>query len=140
MSTFAALTHDWTARLQLPLDVIKGVAAVSGPYDLRAATGFVADYVPDAAERAGASPLLHVDRGAPPMIVAYGSLEGPYAKSSKDFVDSLTRAGAQATLVPLDGMQHDATALSLADADGAVVRAVLAMIHGKAMTPVSKKE
>jgi hypothetical protein len=42
--------------------------------------------------------------------------------------------------VPLDGMQHDATALSLADADGAVVRAVLAMIHGKAMTPVSKKE
>lgn len=139
MSTFAALSRDWTARLMLPADVIKGVVAVSGPYDLRGATGFVADYVPDDAERSGASPLLHVGGSAPPMIVAYGSLEAPYVKGSKDFVDALTRAGVQAQLVPLEGMQHDATALSLGDADGAVVRAMLPMIRGTIMTPVSKK-
>jgi arylformamidase len=129
MSTFAALKRDWAAPLGLPLDVIKGVVAVSGPYDLRNATGFVADYLPDPATRAAASPLLHVAAGAPPMIVAFGTLEAPYVKGSPELVDALVRAGADARLVPLTGMQHDATALSLGHADGAVVRAMLALIH-----------
>ena len=129
MSTLAALKRDWAAPLGLPLDVIKGVVAVSGPYDLRQATGFVADYLPDPATRAGASPLLHVAAGAPPMIVAFGTLEPPYVKSSPEFVDALVRAGADARLIPLAGMQHDATALSLGHADGAVVRAMLALMH-----------
>ena len=129
MSTLAALQRDWVSQLRLPLDVIKGVVAVSGPYDLRHATGFVADYLPDPATRAGASPLLHVAAGAPPMIVAFGTLEPPYVKGSSEFVDALVRAGADARLIPLAGMQHDATALSLGDADGAVVRAMLALMH-----------
>ena len=129
MSTLAALKRDWAAPLRLPPDVIKGVVAVSGPYDLRQATGFVADYLPDPATRAGASPLLHVAAGAPPMIVAFGTLETPYVKSSPEFVDALVRAGADARLIPLAGMQHDATALSLGQADGAVVRAMLALMH-----------
>jgi arylformamidase len=129
MSTFAALKRDWVARLRLPPDVIKGVIAVSGPYDLRRAAGFVADYLPDPATRAGASPLLHVAGGAPPMIVAFGTLESPYAKGSPEFVDALVRSGAAARLIPLAGMQHDATALSLGDADGAVVRAMLGLMR-----------
>jgi acetyl esterase/lipase len=129
MSTLAALKRDWVAQLRLPLDVIKGVVAVSGPYDLRHATGFVADYLPDPATRTGASPLLHVAAGAPPMIVAFGTLEPPYVKGSSEFVDALVRAGANARLIPLEGMQHDATALSLGHADGAVVRAMLALMH-----------
>jgi acetyl esterase/lipase len=128
MSTFAALKRDWVAQLRLPVDVIKGVVAVSGPYDLRQASGFVRDYLPDPATRAGASPLLHVAAGAPPMIVAFGTLEPPYVKGSPEFVDALVRAGADARLIPLAGMQHDATALSLGDADGAVVRAMLALM------------
>jgi arylformamidase len=129
MSTFAALKRDWVAQLRLPVDVIKGVVAVSGPYDLRHASGFVGDYLPDPATRAGASPLLHVAAGAPPMIVAFGTLEPPYVKDSPEFVDALVRAGADARLIPLAGMQHDATALSLGDADGAVVRAMLALMR-----------
>ena len=129
MSTLAALKRDWAAPRRLPADVIKGVVAVSGPYDLRQATGFVADYLPDPATRAGASPLLHVAAGAPPMIVAFGTLESPYVKSSPEFVDALVRVGADARLIPLAGMQHDATALSLGQADGAVVRAMLALMH-----------
>jgi acetyl esterase/lipase len=129
MSTFAALKRDWVAALRLPLDVIKGVVAVSGPYDLRQASGFVADYLPDPATRAGASPLLHVAAGAPPMIVAFGTLEAPYAKGSPEFVDALVQAGADARLIPLAGMQHDATALALGQAGSAVVRAMLALMH-----------
>jgi acetyl esterase/lipase len=129
MSTFAALKRDWVARLRLAPDVIKGVVAVSGPYDLRQAAGFVADYLPDPATRAGASPLMHVAAGAPPMIVAFGTLESPYAKGSPEFVDALVRSGGKARLIPLAGMQHDATALSLGDADGAVVRAMLALMR-----------
>jgi len=63
------------------------------------------------------------------MIVAFGTLEPPYVKGSPEFVDALVRAGADARLIPLAGMQHDATALSLGDADGAVVRAMLALIQ-----------
>jgi arylformamidase len=129
MSTFAALKRDWAAPLGLPPDVVKGVVAVSGPYDLRQATGFVADYLPDPGTRAGASPLLHVAAGAPPMIVAFGTLETPYVESSPEFVDALVRAGVDARLVPLAGMQHDATALSLGQADSAVVRAMLALLR-----------
>jgi arylformamidase len=129
MSTLAALKRDWMTELRLPLDVIKGVVAVSGPYDLRRATGFVADYLPDPATRAGASPLLHVAAGAPPMIVAFGTLEAPYVKGSPELVDALVRTGADARLIPLAGMQHDATALSLGHADGAVVRAMLALMQ-----------
>ena len=129
MSTFAALERDWMAQHHLPADVIKGVVAVSGPYDLRQAAGFVADYLPDPATRAGASPLAHVAGGAPPMVVAFGTLEAPYAEGSPEFVDALVRAGVDARLVPLTGMQHDATALSLGDADGAVVRAMLALMR-----------
>ena len=95
MSTLAALKRDWAAPRRLPADVIKGVVAVSGPYDLRQATGFVADYLPDPATRAGASPLLHVAAGAPPMIVAFGTLESPYVKSSPEFVDALVRVGSR---------------------------------------------
>ena len=129
MSTFAALKRDWMGQRHLPADVIKGVVAVSGPYDLRQASGFVADYLPDPASRADASPLLHVAAGAPPMLVAFGSLEAPYAKGSPEFVDALVRAGVDARLIPLAGMQHDATALSLGQADGAVVRAMLALMQ-----------
>src|SRR6185436_339210 len=129
MSTFAALERDWMAQRHLPADVIKGVVAVSGPYDLRQASGFVADYLPDPASRADASPLLHVAAGAPPMLVAFGSLEAPYAKGSPEFVDALVRAGVDARLIPLAGMQHDATALSLGQADSAVVRAMLALMQ-----------
>jgi len=129
MSTFAALKRDWVAQRHLPADVIKGVVAVSGPYDLRQASGFVADYLPDPATRAGASPLLHVAAGAPPIIVAFGTLEAPYAKGSPEFVDALARAGVDARLIPLAGMQHDATALSLGQADSAVVRAMLALMQ-----------
>jgi acetyl esterase/lipase len=129
MSTFAALKRDWMAQHHLPADVIKGVVAVSGPYDLRQASGFVADYLPDPATRAGASPLLHVAAGAPPTIVAFGTLEAPYAKGSPEFVDALVRAGVDARLIPLAGMQHDATALSLGQADSAVVRAMLALMQ-----------
>ena len=63
------------------------------------------------------------------MIVAFGTLEAPYVKGSQQFVDALVLAGANARLVPLEGMQHDATALSLGDADGAVVRAMLALMR-----------
>ena len=129
MSTFAALKRDWMSQHHLPADVIKGVVAVSGPYDLRQAAGFVADYLPDPATRAGASPMLHVAAGAPPIIVAFGTLEAPYAKGSPEFVDALVRAGVDARLIPLAGMQHDATALSLGQADSAVVRAMLALMQ-----------
>jgi arylformamidase len=129
MSTLAALKRDWAVQQRLPGDVIKGVVAVSGPYDLRHATGFVADYLPDPATRAGASPLLHVAAGAPPMIVAFGTLEAPYVKGSPEFVNALVRAGADARLIPLVGMQHDATALSLGHPEGAVVRAMLALMQ-----------
>lgn len=127
LSALVGVTTDWQARRALPIDVIKAIAPVSGPYDLRQATGFVADFLPDPARREAASPALRIAR-TPPAIVAFGSLEKPYVEGSRAFVSALGAGGGRATLVELTGMTHDRTALAMGDPDSAVVQALVALI------------
>ncbi|MFN8060412.1 MAG: alpha/beta hydrolase [Vicinamibacterales bacterium] len=127
LSGLLGVTDDWQAPLGLPVDVVKGVAPVSGPYDLRNATGFVADFLPDPTTREAASPHLRIAR-TPPAVVAYGAKETPYVAASRAFVEALRAKGGRATLVELDGMTHDQTALALGDASSPVARAIAGLI------------
>ena len=107
---------------------------VSGPYDLRGLAGFVADFIPaDGPDRATASPILRIAR-TPPAVVAYGEKEGPYAAGSAAFVDALVARGGRATLLALQGMGHDQTALTLADADSPLTEAVAVAGEGRAVS------
>lgn len=128
LSALVGVRDDWQAARGLPRDVVKGIVPVSGPYDLRGQSGFVAAFIPtDGPDRATASPLLRIAR-TPPAVVAYGEKETPYAAGSGAFVEALRARGGQATLVPLNGMAHDQTALTLSDAESPLTRAVLDLV------------
>lgn len=129
LSALLGVRDGWQAARGIPADAIKGIAPVSGPYDLRGLSGFVADFIPaDGPDRAAASPLLHVRR-TPPAVVAFGGKETPYVSGSAQFAEHLRSRGGEAELVALEGMAHDETALTLADPASPLTRAILRLIE-----------
>ena len=120
-------TTDWS-RLQLPADVIKGVVACSGVYDLRpvrlsARREFVA--ITDEVEQAF-SPHRHVDFVNAPVVIVHGSLESPeFQRQSRDFAATLRAAGKSVQLVTGDGYNHFEIAETLGCPYGVVGRAAL---------------
>ena len=128
LSAFVSVNSTWLSSMSLPDDLIKGYVPISGPYDLRKPGGFVDNYLPDDAKRNEASPVLNIQNVAPEAVVAVGTLEKPYLESSKAFVAALREEGGDAKLLVLEGMAHDATALSAGDADGLLVRALIELI------------
>jgi acetyl esterase/lipase len=130
LSALAGLKSTWADGIDLPVEFVKGIVPVSGPYDLRTATGFVNDFVDGALERRAASPLLNIDR-TPPAVVAFGSNEAGYQQGSRALVDELKRRGGRAELVVLEGLGHDGTALAIGDANGPLFEAVRRMITGR---------
>lgn len=130
LSALLGVRMDWQAGRGLPIDVIKGIVPVSGPYDLRGLTGFVADFIPaDGPDRAVASPLLRIAR-TPPAVVAYGGKETSYVEGSFAFAETLKARGGRAEVVALDGFAHDQTALALGDENSPLTRAVVALVTG----------
>lgn len=131
LSALVAVTTDWRQRMSLPADIVRGCAPISGPYDLRTAGGFVNDFLPDPKTRPQASPVLNIVTVPPRTVVAVGSLEEPFIKTSEELVEKIREKGGQAELVVLKGMGHDATALAAADGENPASRAILAMIEGR---------
>jgi acetyl esterase/lipase len=129
LSAAVSVDKTWLSDMSLPEDLIKGYVPVSGPYDLRTPGGFVDNYLPDDTKRAEASPALNIRNISPGAVVAVGSLEKRYLDSSKAFVNALRAAGGDARLLVLDGMAHDATALSVGDENGPLVRALIDLIE-----------
>lgn len=128
LSAFVSVDGAWLAGRSLPEDLIKGYVPISGPYDLREPGGFVDNYLPDDRKRAEASPILNIHNVFPRAIVAVGSLEQPYLEPSQAFVDAIVQKGGRAELIVLEGMAHDATALSAGDAEGVVVEALVRLM------------
>jgi arylformamidase len=130
LSGLLGVRTDWQALRGLPADVIKGIVPVSGPYDLRGLTGFVADFIPtDGPDRAAASPLLRIVR-TPAAVVAYGGKETSYAEGSIAFAETLRARGGRAEVVALDGFAHDQTALALGDESSPLTHAVITLLTG----------
>jgi len=116
--------------LSLPSNLIKGCAAISAPYDLRAEV-WAQDYLPDPSTRAEASPILHVRGRSPRMVVAVGTLLRPeenMVKPSEDFARKLKEQGGDAEMLLLDGMNHADTVLALGDEQSRLFRTVRKMV------------
>jgi len=128
LSAFVSVDRTWLTSVSLPADLIKGYVAISGPYDLREPGGFVDNYLPDDSKRAEASPVLNIQNVSANAVVAVGSLEELYLESSKAFVEAIREEGGSAELLVLEGMAHDATALSAGDKDGPLVAALIELI------------
>lgn len=129
LSATVAVRSDWTARLSLPPDVIKGFVPVSGSYDVTASPT-VSEYVPDPKKRVEASPLLSMNGPLPPAVISVGSVERQLA-GSRALADKLREKGGKANLLVLEGLEHDATALAMADESSPLCEAILSLITGR---------
>ena len=130
LSSYLGVRGAWRQKKGIPDGVLKGVAPVSGPYDMRVArrAGEVDAYVPDPELRAEASPIVDIDNPPPRAVVAVGSVE-PFVDTSREFADKLKAKGVEAEFLILEGEDHAQTALSLGDQDSELFRAVLKMIQ-----------
>jgi arylformamidase len=132
-----ALAHDWAAD-GLPGDLIKGVCAISGVFDLEPIRGCYLNEVLglDAAQARRNSPL-HLSPGPSPcpVTVAVGATEtAAFHEQSRCYADKLTAAGWPCALVVRPGMHHFEIVMSLARAEDALVRSICAQM-GLAAAP-----
>jgi arylformamidase len=98
----ASLAHtDWAAR-GLPANVLAGALPLSGLYDLEPIRLCYLNAAcrMDAAEAAALSPIRHIHRGAPPLVLAVGAAELPeLVRQTRDYGAALADAGVPARAV-----------------------------------------
>lgn len=136
-SAGAVLTADigvsraWLTEMGMPKGILKGIAPISGPYDIRVKRrpGQLDAYAPTPEHRVQASPVLKINDPAPAALVATGS-EEEYVQPSLDFADALKAAGVDARYLLLEGEDHADTALLLADENSELCKRVIKMILG----------
>jgi arylformamidase len=117
----------------MPLRVVRGGIAISGIYDLEPIR---LNYLnvklgldKDEAERN--SPLLHFPPMAGELVVAYGTRELPeLCRQSVDYAQAWTERGLAGHLLPIDGADHFTILEALANPEGELVQALLAMTTG----------
>ncbi len=111
---------------RLPRDLIKGVCAISGVFDLEPIRLCYLNEVLglDAAQARRNSPLhLPPGRAPCPVAVAVGEQEtAAFHEQSRAYADKLTAAGWPCRLVVQPGMHHFEIVMSLARPDDALMR------------------
>lgn len=121
--------RSWMQKAGVPCDAIKGIANISGDYDL--SPGENADYAPTAELEERASPIRHLVDPAPLAVVAAGTNEGKMRASAEDLQQRLTAKGVKSRLLVLEGADHKDTVLALGDPGSQLAAAVLEMIGRK---------
>jgi arylformamidase len=132
------MDRAWLGALGIPKQALRGIVPVSGPYDLRTLRHpdepnvFWSGYAPTEAERAAASPLLHIGDPVRAALIAAGALEhegyDDYVSSSQAFGAALESHGVHVQVMTLPNAGHRDTAFALGDADSELSRAVLKFI------------
>jgi arylformamidase len=120
-----ALAHDWAAD-GLPRDLIKGICAISGVFDLEPIRRCYLNEVLglDVAQARRNSPL-HLPPGPAscPVTVAVGATEtAAFHAQSRAYADKLAAAGWPCQLVIQPEMHHFEIVMSLARPEDALVR------------------
>ena len=129
LSADASFDRSWMKQAGVPHDAIKGVALISGDYDL--SPGENADYAPTAELEARASPLSHIVDPAPLAVVAAGTNEGKMRASAEEIEQKLTAKGVKGRLLILEGADHKDTVLAMGEPGSSLAAAVLEMIGRK---------
>lgn len=77
LSADIGVDRAWLKSAGIPTRVLRGIAPISGPYDLRTAgrPGEDSAYAPTTELKEQASPLLHIVDPAPAAVIALGSAE-----------------------------------------------------------------
>jgi acetyl esterase/lipase len=131
--------RTWLRKASIAPRALRGIVAVSAPYDLRtpeepeAKEVFWSGYVPTARLRGIASPMLHIVDPVPVFYVVAGANENrgydDYASSSRMFVDRLRGRGVKARVLIVPGAGHRDTVQGLGDDHSELFKGVLEMIN-----------
>lgn len=119
--------------MAMPLRGVRGGLAISGIYDLEPIRlNYLNEKLGlDPAEAERNSPLLHIPPMAGELVVAYGTRELPeLCRQSVDYAQTWTERGLAGHLLPIDGADHFTILDTLADPNGALAQALLALLRG----------
>ncbi len=118
LASLVALDEDYQRKAGIPAGAIRGVASISGIYDVGTLAGFGnADDDP--------SPMDHVHANAPPFLVTYCQWDYfGLPLEAREFVKRLEKEFVPVRMVYVAGENHISEIVSAMD-DGAVTRALL---------------
>ena len=125
-----ALATDWTAS-GLPADLIKGVCAISGVFDLEPIRLCYLNEVLrlDAGQARRNSPVLLPPRARCPVMLTVGERETEaFHRQSNAYADALRRADLACELVVQPDLDHFAIVMAMTDAANPAVRAISAWL------------
>ncbi len=129
VSGHSAGGHLTAATMSLP--AVRGGLAISGIYDLEPIRlNYLNDKLGlDEVEAERNSPLLHIPPMAGELVVAYGTRELPeLCRQSIDYAQAWVERDLAGHLLPVDGANHFTILETLADPQGVLARAFLAML------------
>jgi acetyl esterase/lipase len=120
-----ALDPVYLKKYDIPLTAIKGVAALSGVYDVSQIAAFKV-----AAGENNPSPIAHVHPKAPPFLVSY--CEWDYASlplQAREFTAALKKSFNTVDLVYVPGQSHISEIIHAAEDDDVIAQAILKLIQ-----------
>lgn len=130
-----ALMPDWHKDFDLPEDVIKGLIAMSGIYDLctlvhapQADSQKALQMTLEESQRD--SPLYHLPQHSTPAIIAYGEKEPLilYHIEASNYTHELRKVGCNVSLIEVPAANHFDMINELANTEGKVFEAVMKML------------
>jgi arylformamidase len=136
----ALLSGGWHAGYEVPPDVIRGAAPLSGLFDLRP---LVHTHVNEwmrmsEADAIRNSPALQLPQTGCPLVVSYGETEtAEFKRQSDDYLAAWLERGFPGRYVPMPGTNHFDIVLSLNDPHSPLTRAIFEQM-GLAPAPHSR--
>lgn len=118
--------RTWLKNAGISPEVLKGIAPISGRYEIKA--GDLDAYAPTAELKARASAVNHIIDPAPAVVISYGTREDQYRAPSELLEDKLRDKGVDVELLALEGQDHKDTVNALGAEGSTLFNAVLEMV------------
>jgi acetyl esterase/lipase len=119
-----ALDPEWLAKYEIPVTAIKGVAALSGVYDVSKLQGFLN------ATGSSPSPIAHVHPKAPPFLVSYCQWDYlALPLQAREFSAALKKSFDSVELLYVPGQGHISEIINIVKDDDVIAQAILKLIQ-----------
>jgi acetyl esterase/lipase len=120
-----ALDPTYLAKYDIPLSAIRGVAALSGVYDVSKIQAFT-----NADGDDNPSPLAHVHPNAPPFLVSYCQWDYlALPLQAREFADALKKSFDSVDLLYVPGQGHISEIIHVVQDDDVIAQAILKLIQ-----------
>jgi acetyl esterase/lipase len=130
LAALLSLDESQLLPYQLSPKTIRGVLALSGVYDLASNESQDSVFGSDREVRRAASPLFHVNPGAPPFLVTYCQWDYfSLPAQAREFHRALQKAGVKAALVYIRGESHISEMVNISRADDPLAAAALKFMN-----------